>query len=358
MSHKRSLIPLSQATPPFFCGVDLGGTNIKVGVVDDLGRPLSWCTQPTEARRGAADGARRIAALVLQAIEQAGLKGDDIARTGLGAPGTMDIPAGMLLDPPNLPGWIDFPLRDRVAEHCGLPVVFANDAGAATYGEFWVGSGRDFNSMVMFTLGTGIGCGIIVDGYSIDGQHSHGAECGHIIIDCSPTARTCQCGRGGHLEAYVGAVAVTRRAQEALDAGGKSSLSARVAAGEKLSPLLVSHEAEAGDPLATGIVAETGKYMAVGIVTLMHTIDPDGVIIGGAMTFGGPATQAGRLFLQAIRAEVERLAFPVPARSTKIDYAMLGGDAGFIGAAGLARLAVRRAAGNSVLGHHLAADRI
>ena len=98
----------------------------------------------------------------------------DIARVGLGAPGTMDIPAGMLLDPPNLPGWIDFPLRDRVAEHCGRPVVFANDAGAATYGEFWVGSGREFNSVVMLTLGTGIGCGIIVDGLSIDGPTATG----------------------------------------------------------------------------------------------------------------------------------------------------------------------------------------
>ncbi|HEY5311925.1 MAG TPA: ROK family protein [Pirellulales bacterium] len=355
MPHSRRFISRAEARQPFFCGVDVGGTNIKAGVVDDLGRPLSWFTQPTHARHGAENGARRIGESVLTVIEQAGLKPEDIARVGLGAPGTMDIPAGLLLDPPNLPGWIDFPLRDRVAEHCGRPVVFANDAGAASYGEFWIGSGREFNSMVMLTLGTGIGCGIIVDGLSIDGRHSHGAECGHMIIHCGEDARLCQCGRTGHLEAYTGAVAVTKRAQEALDAGQPSSLSRRIAAGETLSPLLVSHEAEAGDELSTAIILDTGRFLGIGIVSLMHTIDPDGVVIGGAMTFGGDKTSIGRRFLQAVRNEVRRRAFPVPAEMTKIDYASLGSDAGYIGAAGLARLAHRNAAGSSVMGHDLAA---
>lgn len=356
MSHSRRFIAQPDAQPPFFCGVDLGGTNIKVGVVDDLGRPLSWLTEPTDAARGADDGARRIGAAVLAAIEQAGLKCGDVARVGLGSPGTMDIPAGMLLEPPNLPGWINFPLRDRVSEHCGLPVAFGNDASAAAYGEFWVGSGRELESLVMLTLGTGIGCGIIVEGISIDGQHSHGAECGHMIIDCRPDARMCQCGRRGHLESYVGANAVTRRARELLESGLASSLSRRLEAGERLSPLLVSQEAEAGDALAISIIVEAAQFLAVGIVSLMHTIDPDGVIIGGAMTFGGHATASGRRFLQAVREEVQRLAFPVPAQLTKIDYASLGGDAGYIGAAGLARLAHRKSGGGSTARTRLAAD--
>src|SRR6185437_3515990 len=127
---------------------------------------LAWLSIPTEAEDGGGDASRRMGQAVLEVIKQAGLKPPDVARVGLGSPGTMDIPAGMLLDPPNLPGWINFPLRDRVSEHCGLPVAFANDAGAAAFGEFWIGSGRDVNSLVLFTLGTGIGCGIIVDGIS------------------------------------------------------------------------------------------------------------------------------------------------------------------------------------------------
>lgn len=281
---------------------------------------------------------------MFKAIELAGLKRNHIARAGLGSPGTMDIPKGMLLDPPNLPGWDSFPLRDEVSRQCGLPVTFANDAGAAAYGEYWVGSGRDFKSMVLFTLGTGIGCGIIVDDLSIDGQHSHGAECGHIIIDYRDDARLCQCGHTGHLEAYASATAVVKRTFEALASGRTSSLSERLAAGEALTPLLLDQQAERGDELSLEIVLDTARFLAVGVVSLMHTIDPDSVILGGAMTFGGHDAPLGRRFLAVVKEEVKRRAFPVPAAQTVIDYASLGGDAGYIGAAGLARLAYRKGA--------------
>lgn len=344
MSLPRTFLPRDQAQPPWFVGVDLGGTNIKAGVVDDLGRSLSWHSMKTDAARGPEDGARRMGQAVLRAIDLAGLKPGDVARVGLGSPGTMDIPAGMLLDPPNLPGWANFPLRDRVSHHCGLPVTFANDAGAAAYGEYWVGSGRELASLVMFTLGTGVGGGIIVDDVSIDGEHSHGSECGHIIIDCTPSARVCSCGQPGHLEGYASATAVIKRTQEALDAGRQSTLAGLLGEGEKLTPLLIGTAAEAGDALALEIVLDTAMYLGVGVVSLMHTIDPAGVIIGGAMTFGGHGTPLGRRFLERIREEVRRRAFPVPAQRTKIDYASLGGDAGYIGAAGLARAAWRKAA--------------
>ena len=120
----NNFISLNQAQPPFFVGIDLGGTNIKVGVVDDLGRPLSWLTDPTESEKGPEDAARRMGKAVLEAIRKAGLEPAAVARVGLGSPGTMDIPAGKLVKPVNLKGWDDFPLRDRVSAHCGLPVTF------------------------------------------------------------------------------------------------------------------------------------------------------------------------------------------------------------------------------------------
>ena len=172
-------------------------------MVDDLGRPLYRLSIPTEVEKGPEDAARRMGRAVIEAAGQAGIEPAAIVRVGLGSPGTMDIPSGRLVKPVNLKGWDDFPLRDRVAAHCGLPVTFQNDANAAAYGEFWVGKGRDFHSMVLFTLGTGIGCGIIVGDLAIDGENSHGAECGHIIIDCSENARICGCGQRGHLEAYA-----------------------------------------------------------------------------------------------------------------------------------------------------------
>ncbi|MBL8830391.1 MAG: ROK family protein [Planctomycetaceae bacterium] len=345
MSHPLPFISRQQAQAPFFVGVDLGGTNIKVGVVDDLGRPLSWLSIKTDAPRGAEDATARMGQAVQQAIRQAGLQPQDAVYAGLGSPGTMDIPAGMLLEPVNMPTWKNYPIRDRLSFHCGLPVAFANDAGAAAYGEFWVGSGRELASLVLLTLGTGVGGGIIVGGFSIDGEHSHGAECGHLIIDYHDDARMCGCGQRGHLEAYASATAVIQRASEALAADRTSSLHQRIAAGEALSPLLLAQEAERGDALSRDIVLETARYLGVGIVSFMHTIDPAGVIIGGAMTFGGHESPLGCEFLARIRQEVRSRAFPVPAAKTKIDFASLGGDAGYIGAAGIARVAYRRGQG-------------
>jgi glucokinase len=342
MSKSRQFTPLGEAAAPFFVGVDLGGTSIKVGVVDDRGRPLSWTSIETAAERGADDAVKRMAEAVKAAIGQAGLKPRDIRRVGLGSPGTMDIPAGKLIEPPNLPGWNQYPIRDRLSQQCGLPVSFANDAGAAAYGEFWVGCGREMPSMVLLTLGTGIGGGIIVNDISIDGEHSHGAECGHIIIDYHDDARFCPCGQPGHLEAYASALSVIKRTQEALDAGRTSSLKKRIAAGEELTPLLLADEAEAGDALSLEIILETARYLGVGVVTLLHAIDPCGVVLGGAMTFGQNETKLGRRFIERVREEVRKRAFPVLAERTTIDYATLGGDAGFIGAAGVARLEDRK----------------
>ncbi|HVX13389.1 MAG TPA: ROK family protein [Pirellulales bacterium] len=337
MPLPRRFLPVGAAQPPFFIGVDVGGTSVKIGVVDDQGRSLGWTSVPTDAPRGAENGTRRMGEAALRLVEEIGLDRKQIARVGLGTPGTMDIPAGLLLDPPNLPGWIDFPIRDRLSEQCQLPVSFTNDAAAAAYGEFWIGSGKSLSSMVMLTLGTGIGGGIIVRDASIDGQHSHGAECGHIIIDCRDDARICSCGQPGHLEAYASALAVIRRTQEALDAGRPSSLRGRMESGEALTPLMLAKDAEAGDELSLEIILETARYLGIGITSLMHTIDPSCVVLGGAMTFGGNETPLGRQFIARVREEVHRRAFPVVAQQTPIEYASLGGDAGYIGAAGIAR---------------------
>ncbi len=342
MPEKREFISAKDAQDPFFVGVDLGGTNIKVGVVDDLGRPLSWLSVRTESEKGPEDAMGRMAAAVKEAVEQAGVEPEAVAYVGLGSPGTMDIPAGMLIVPVNLKGWDYFPIRDRLSHHCGLPVAFANDAGAAAYGEFWVGSGRELASIVLLTLGTGIGGGIIIGDLSIDGQHSHGAECGHIIIDYNDNARRCGCGQAGHLEAYASATAVVKRVQEALDAGRKTSITQRLAEGARLTPKLLDKEAAAGDALAMEIIMDTARYVGIGVVNLMHTIDPAGVLLGGAMTFGGNETELGRTFLDRIREEVRRRAFPVIAERTVIEFASLGGDAGYIGAAGIGRLEYRK----------------
>jgi glucokinase len=317
---------------PYFLGVDLGGTNIKAGVVDDSGRPLSSVERPTEAERGPEHGIQRICQASREAVSQAGLTLDDIHSVGVGSPGPMDLEAQILINPYNLPGWLNLPLAKRVGENLGLRGVLQNDANAAAFGEFWAGVGQGKRSLVQFTLGTGIGCGIVIDGKLLEGRHSHGGECGHIRIDIRPDARLNNTWLRGSLEAYASATGVAARAREVLEATVEpSALRTLEAKGETLGSKTIFEAAKTGDAVATRIVDETAFYLAVGAVNLMHTIDPDVVVFSGGMI------KAGDFLLEKIRKYVMENALPVPAAQTLVAFAELGTDAGFIGAAGCAR---------------------
>ena len=331
---------IAKSTPlagPFFIGIDVGGTNIKIGLVSDAGAPVGQRSIRTEQERGAEDAAKRVGAAVRLLIAESAPSTASVVRAGLATPGPMDIARGMLLGPGNLPAWHNTPIRDLISHACELPVTFANDANAAAYGEFWAGAGRNTNSLVLFTMGTGIGGGIVTEGMLIEGLHSCGGELGHIIIDCAEEAPLNSLGVRGTLEGYCGAYAVIRRTKEALAAGDPSSLRKRTAEGQELTPLMIAEEAERGDQLAYDVVMETARYMAIGAVTAIHTIDPATVVIGGAMTFGGAGHPLGEKFLERLRREARARMIASLRDQVSIGFAALGGDAGFIGAAGLAR---------------------
>ncbi|TWT33125.1 ROK family protein [Blastopirellula retiformator] len=329
-------------TPPFFFGVDVGGTNIKLGLVDDEGRTLAYKKIPTDEQHGPANAMQRVGIELHSMLADVGLTMGEVASIGLATPGTLDSANGILLAAHNLPHWYKFPIRQALEEETGTTVVLANDANAAAFGEYWLGSAREFNTMVLLTLGTGVGGGIIVDGTLIEGDHGFGSECGHIIIDYDEDARAIPTGQRGHLEAYASGTAIVQRTKEAIDAGEKSSITARLNNGEKLTPLLVAEEAERGDELSLFIVMETARYLGIGVVSLMHTIDPGAVVLGGAVNFGGVDSPLGTMFIERVREEVKRRAFPVPAKKTAIRFTSLGADAGYLGAGGLARQAYLR----------------
>jgi len=345
MLNHEDLTPLSEATAPFLVGIDVGGTNTKLGLVDDEGRTLAFSSVPTDVEQGPDAAVDRWAAAVESLLDDAGVEKSAASRVGLATPGTMDIPQGMLLNPPNLKGWDNYPIRDRLRDACSMPVAFNNDANAAAFGEYWVGAGKEYNSMVLLTLGTGVGGGIILGDEVIDGENSHGAECGHAIIDYRDSARVCSCGGSGHLEAYASATAVVKRTIEALEAGAESSLRGPWQDGRELTTRLLYDHALQEDSFSLDIIFETAMYLGVGIVTFMHTLDPNAVVLGGAMDFGGPDCELGRRFLERIRQEVKRRAFAVLAQRTIVDFASLGGDAGYLGAAGIARLEHARSGG-------------
>jgi glucokinase len=315
-----------------YVGLDVGGTSMKAAVVDDNGKAFRSVSMATEASKGQEHGLNQMCATIRRAIAAAGKTEKEIAAIGVATPGTMDIPAGIVLDPPNLRPWQNVPVRDYISTTFGLPTAFQNDANAAAFGEYWVGAGRDVKSMVMFTLGTGIGGGVILHDKILEGQHSHGAEVGHMKIDLGKT-RQCGCGRWGCLEAFASATAIVKRAQEAVaDVTGKSILKEMLATADQNLPAKeVFQAADKGDEIARKVIDDTAYYLAVGAMNMMHLFDPDMVVFAGGMTL------AGEPFLNRIKHYIREMAFPVPAARTIVRYAALGSDAGFIGAAACAR---------------------
>lgn len=321
------------ANDRLYVGLDVGGTTMKAGVVDNIGKPLSQVSMATEAAQGQTQGLATMVECIRLAIKAAHLTIERISAIGVATPGSMDIPAGVIIAPPNLKPWRNVPVRKHIEDAFGLPTAFQNDANAAAYGEYWAGAGKEFHSMVLFTLGTGIGGGIIIDDRIFEGAHSHGGELGHTKIDVH-NGRLCGCGQRGCLETYCSATAVVARTLEALaDDRGQSSLHA-AASRHELTSKDVFLAAEAGDKLAQHIVDRTAFYLAVGAANVMHTVDPELVCFAGGMT------AAGEPLLHLIRKYVHDLAFALPAAKTHIRFALLGSDAGMIGAAGCGRMLV------------------
>jgi len=319
-----------------YVGIDLGGTNLKLGLVAPDGKLLARHSTPTEADGGPDHVLARMAQAVRDVCKTAKIALDDVAAIGAAAPGPLDTKTGVVVLAPNLPGWRNIHVRDVLQKQLGRPVVLENDANAAGYGEFRCGAGRRVRDMVILTLGTGIGGGIILDGRMLRGVTDTGAELGHMVVHYG--GRRCGCGDHGCLEAYASATAVVARTEEAIAAGESSSLAERrgfsckdvfdaADAGDPSTMLGVALSESKGDRLARRIVEETADYLAAGITTILHVLNPERVVLtGGMMGAGDP-------FLDRIRRRVKEMAFERASSACEIGWSTLGGDAGILGAA-------------------------
>ena len=313
-----------------YVGIDLGGLNIKGGVVDPTGKVLSFDSIPTEGQRGRDHVLDNIARLVEIVREKAGLPREEIAGVGIGSPGPLNIKKGLIYEAPNLPGWKNLYLAAEIQKRAGYPTVLENDANAASLAEAVAGAGKGLSCMLMLTLGTGIGGGIVLGGRVWHGADDIAAELGHISICHS--GRRCNCGTIGCVEAYASATGVVKRTQEALRAGARSSLAkgkendlAKVPKEDKCGHIF--QVAKQGDALAKKIVADTIVYLATAMGSLINTFNPDMIVLYGGMT------KAGSQLFGPVRKEVARRCFRVGARRCKIVPSKLGKYAGVIGSA-------------------------
>lgn len=313
-------------------GVDLGGTNIGVGVLPidgGSGDVLALRSETTEAQRGAKFVVDRIIAMVQEAredvISEFGGAMDDFAGVGIGSPGPLDRKSGIVINTPNL-GWRNFPLRDLISNATGLPAVLDNDANCATYGEWWLGAARNVDTLVGLTLGTGIGGGIVLNGEIFHGVSDAAGEIGHMTIEAN--GRKCKCGNYGCLEAYASGPAIAARAVEGVEAGADSLLPDLV--NNRLEDITAATVYEAvvlGDPYANDVMRETAKFLGAGVANMINILNPAMIVIAGGVTKAGD-----HLFIP-LRAEARKRAFRSAMDACQIVSAQLTGTAGVIGAA-------------------------
>ncbi|MCX5769143.1 MAG: ROK family glucokinase [Candidatus Hydrogenedentes bacterium] len=310
-------------------GVDLGGTNAKTAVVTRDRRILAKDSRPSQAESGPEAVMRAMVDSIDAALKQAGASRSDVLAAWFGAPGPMNWQTGIVYSPPNLPGWKDVPLAAEMQKRLGFPCFVDNDANVACYGEFWLGAGQGADSIVLLTLGTGVGGGIVVFGQLLRGIDGTAGEIGHLKV--MRDGRMCGCGCRGCLEAYGSVTGMVRTAIQGINEGRQTRL-IQMAGGDvtKITGKMISQALAAGDEFARWVMNETATWLGLGISSLVNLLNPEKVILSGGMI------AAGEALFDPIRATVMANSFEVPARRAQILPAGLGADSGVIGAAGVA----------------------
>jgi len=313
---------------PYLIGVDLGGTFIKTALITLQGDIVNKGEIPSEKESGPERVIANIGKSIQLAVKEAGQIFNQVQGIGVGAPGPLNTQKWIVCNAVNIPGFINIPLRDLIQDKFGIPVNLENDANAAGYGEYWKGAGRGSSLMVAYTLGTGVGGGIIIDGKLIRGTNDCGGELGHMTI--VPDGEMCSCGNRGCVEAYASATFLVKHTAAKLKKGCPSLLTKWLEEGKILTAKLIDEARRAGDEFAGEMLLEVGYYLGLGVANVVSALNPDVVVVGGGMI------KAGEIILEAVRREVKKRTFREHYEHLRIIPAALGNNAGIIGAAGLA----------------------
>jgi len=310
-----------------FIGVDVGGTNIKAGLVTEDGVILTEKKVPTHADKGHEYILKHIAGIVNDLK-----KGENVKGAGIGMPGQVDFKRGIFLAGPNLPGCRNVHIVEAMEKELSMPVILDNDANLAALAEFSAGAAKGFDSGMLVTLGTGVGGGIIINGEIFHGASGAAGEFGHIIVKTD--GPVCSCGRRGCVEAFAGTPALLRSLQEKLDKGRVSVL--KDVPPDKRTPKLLSEAAQKGDEAAIEVFSEAGFYLGVGLANVINLLELQRIVVGGGVA------NAGNFILDPARESFYKTALKDSVKGVEIVPAKLGNSAGLVGAAEMVKRKVRK----------------
>ena len=307
----------------YYVGIDLGGTNTKIGLVDEKGNIIFTTIVKTDSMEGFSETIQRLSKILITQIEGTNVNFDNVVSVGVGVPGPV-------LNSRVVKFWANFPWKHGVdlalefEKNLGKPVKADNDVNVITLGEMWKGSAQGYKNVLGLAIGTGIGGGIIVDGKLVSGENGAGGEVGHIKVERD--GKLCGCGQKGCWEAYASATGLIREAQSRLAVNKTNGLYEQVI-GRDLEAKDIFDVAKEGDAFALDLVDYEADYIALGIGNLLNVLDPEIVIVGGGVSL------AGDILFDKVKERLKKYAFPSTTENLKIVAASLGNDAGILGAA-------------------------
>jgi glucokinase len=309
-------------------GVDLGGTKIQTAMIDASGKIMTSHRRLVPADKQPEATIAAVVESIKICLKESGLKA---AAVGIGVAGQIDKIRGIVRHSPNLPGWIDVPLKESLEKALGLPVAVNNDAKSIVWGEWKHGAGKGYQDVVCLFLGTGIGGGVVSGGRLLEGANNTAGELGHITVVAA--GRQCHCPNEGCMEAYAGGWAIAERTKDAVRANpqGGETLIKIAGSVENITAISLSQAYQQNDPLAYRIVKDTSKYLAAGMVSIINAFNPSIIILGGSVIEGIPD------LVSMADKRVREHALPTPLEGLKIVTAALGNQSGAVGAAALAR---------------------
>ena len=306
-------------------GVDIGGTNVKIALVDKKGEILFSKTVPTRAEMGYEYTVGNIKQSIKELLEEAKIDKNSIEGIGFGFPGQIDCDLGIVRILPNIPGWINVPIADIMQKEFSVPVRVDNDVRCAALAELNYGAGSGCKNLICITIGTGIGSGLIVNGKLVRGASNAAGEIGHIKLSLHH-GPICGCGDTGCMEAYASGPAIVAMAKDYV-AGGKSTKFREIAGSvDAITPAIVAQAANEGDVVAKRIFQVMGEYIGTGLASVVNLLNPEKIVIGGGVA------DAGDILMEPLKAALKNRAMPIQGSAVEVVPAQLGNTAGVIGA--------------------------